>query len=667
MAVKHGSISGLTDSHQIGKILIDPKNPNVVFVAVLGHAYGPNEERGVFRSSDGGNSWQKVLYKDANTGAIDLAFGKDEQTIFASLWHTRRPPWNVYPPSYGPGSGLYKSTDGGNNWTQITNGFPSEGLGHIGIAVAPKNRNIVYALVDAKAGGMYRSDDEGLSWKYVTNDERIWARGWYFGGVTVDPKNSDIVYVCDITMYKSTDGGKTFLPFRGAPGGDDYHTLWISPNDSNVMIGGVDQGTIITLNGGQTWSSWYNQPTGQFYHAITDNRFPYWVYGAQQDSGAAGVPSRTVAKTDGINIMQFHEITAGYENGYIAPDPQDPDTIFGGSVVKLDLETEQTENIDPTFAYPDIYRQTWTLPLIFSPRDPNALYFSNQYLFRTNDKGKHWTLLSPDLTRKELTVPPNLDPSSAENSAIKEPRRGVIYAIAPSPMRDHLIWVGTDDGLIWITNDEGEHWQDITPKELTPWSKVGIIEASHFDADTAYVAIDRHRLDDYKPYIYKTQDAGKTWKLIADGIPDGHFVNVVREDEKKAHLLYAGTELGMYVSFDDGDHWQSLQFNLPTTSIRDIDVHDDDLVIGTHGRSFWIMDNITPLRQLDVPVQLPMHFFLNLLLHTESIFQALPAHHFQKMNRLHVNPPDGAIIDYYISKDVSSPITLEIFDQAESW
>jgi hypothetical protein len=349
---------------------------------------------------------------------------------------------------------------------------------------------------------MYRSDDEGLNWKYVSGDERIWARGWYFGGVTVDPKNSDIVYACDITMYKSTDGGKTFLPFRGAPGGDDYHTLWINPNDSNVMIAGVDQGTIITLNDGQTWSSWYNQPTGQFYHVITDNRFPYWVYGAQQDSGAAGVPSRTIAKTDGINIMQFHEITAGYENGYIAPDPQDPDIIFGGTVSKLDLRTEQTENIDPTFAYPDIYRQTWTLPLVFSPRDPNLLYFSNQYLFRTNDKGKHWTLLSPDLTRKELTVPPNLDPSSAENSAIKGPRRGVIYAIAPSPVRDHLIWVGTDDGLIWITKDEGEHWQDVTPKELTPWSKVGIIEASHFNADTAYVAIDRHRLDDYKPYVY---------------------------------------------------------------------------------------------------------------------------------------------------------------------
>ncbi len=305
-----------------------------------------------------------------------------------------------------------------------------------------------------------------------------------------------------------------------------------------------------------------------------------------------------------------------------------------------------------------------TLPLVFSPRDPNALYFSNQYLFRTNDKGKHWTLLSPDLTRKELTVPPNLDPSSAENSATKGSRRGVIYAIAPSPMRDHLIWVGTDDGLIWITNDEGEHWQNVTPKELTPWSKVGIIEASHFEPDTAYVTIDRHRLDDYKPYIYRTHDAGKTWKLIADGIPDGHFVNVVREDEKKPHLLYAGTELGMYVSFDDGDHWQSLQFNLPTTSIRDIDVHDDDLVIGTHGRAFWIMDNITPLRQLDAASTSPDAFLFQPAIAYRIHLSGFTGTPFPKDESIAENPPDGAIIDYYISKDVSSPVTLEIFDQA---
>jgi len=656
---------GLADSHQIGKILIDSKNPQVVFVAVLGHAYGPNEERGVFRSTDGGNSWQKILYKDANTGAIDLAFGKDEQTIFASLWQTRRPPWNVYPPSYGPGSGLYKSTDGGNHWTQITgNGFPSEGLGRIGIAVAPKNPNIVYALVDAKAGGMYRSDDEGVNWKHVSSDERIYSRGWYFGGVTIDPKNPDIVYVCDVTMYQSTDGGKIFSPFRGAPGGDDYHILWINPNDSNFMIAGVDQGTIITLNGGKTWSSWYNQPTGQFYHVITDNRFPYWVYGAQQDSGAAGVPSRTIDRTDGINIMQFHEITAGYENGYIAPDPVDPEIIFGGAVTKLDLRTEQTENVDPTFAYPDIYRQTWTLPLVFSPRDPNLLYFSNQYLFRTNDKGKHWTVLSPDLTRKELTIPPNLDPSSAQNSAIKEPRRGVIYAIAPSPVRDHLIWAGTDDGLIWITNDEGEHWQDVTPKELTPWSKVGIIEASHFDADTAYAAIDRHRLEDYKPYLYRTHDGGKTWKLIAEGIPDGEFVNVVREDEKKPHLLYAGTELGIYVSFDDGDHWQTLHSNLPVTSIRDIDVHDDDLVIGTHGRAFWIMDNITPLRQIDDVKASSDAFLYKPAMAYRIHLSGFTGSPLPKDESIALNPPDGAMIDYYIGKGVSSPVTLEILDQA---
>jgi len=653
---------GLEDSHQIGRILVDSHNPQVVFVAALGHAYGPNEQRGLFRSKDGGESWQKILYKDANTGAIDMTFGAKEQTIYVAMWQTRRPPWNVYPPSNGPGSGLFKSTDGGDHWSQIVgHGFPSEGLGRIGLAIAPSKPNRVYALVDAKAGGMYRSDDDGASWEYVTSDSRIWQRGWYFGGVTVDPKNPDVVFACNTAMYKSTDGGKTFLPFRGAPGGDDYHVLWIDPNDSNRMITGVDQGAVITYNGGRTWSSWYNQPIGQFYHGITDNRFPYWVYGAQQDSGAAGVPSRTTT-IDGINLTQFHEITAGGENGYIAPDPLDPEIIYGGTVVKFDRRTEQSEDINPTYAYPEIYRETWTLPLTFSPRNPRVLYFSNQYLFRTADAGKHWDLISPDLTRKELTVPPNLDPVTAEDSAIPGRRRGVIYAIAPSPLSDGMIWTGTDDGLIWLTTDEGKHWNDVTPPQLTPWSKVGIIEASRFNADIAYAAIDRHRLDDYKPYIYRTQDRGKSWTSIMNGIPDGHFVNVVREDRKKKGLLYAGTELGMYVSFDDGDHWQSLELNLPAVSVRDIDVHEDDLVIATHGRAFWIMDNITPLRQMEAAAGASV----------ATLFEPANAYRvhipdflgtpFPKDEPMAPNPPYGAMIDYYLAEDLTSPVSIQIFD-----
>lgn len=653
---------GLIDSHQIGRILVDPRDPNLVFVAALGHAYGANEERGVFRSSDGGVTWQKILYRDADTGAIDLAFGEDQKILYAALWQTRRPPWNVYPPSRGPGAGLYKSTDGGGTWTQLTgHGFPSEGLGRIGLAVAPGSPGRVYAIVDAKDGGLYRSDDSGATWTHASNDPRIVERGWYFGSITVDPRNADIVYACDIAMYQSVDGGKTFLPLRGAPGGDDYHALWIDPDDSRRMITGADQGAVITLNGGLTWSSWHNQPIGQFYHVITDHQFPYRVYGAQQDSGAASVPSRTTTH-NGINMMQFHEVTAGGENGYIAPDPLNPAIIYGGTVSKLDMSTEQTENVDPTLAYPEIYRSVWTLPLVFSPRDPHLLYFANQYLFRTADGGRHWALLSPDLTREQLTVPANLDPVTAEDTETKGPRRGVIYAIAPSPLVDHLIWTGTDDGLIWLTRDEGAHWQNVTPPSLTPWSKVGIIEASHFNADTAYVAVDRHRLDDYKPCIYRTRDGGKSWTLIAGGIPDGHFVNVVREDPRKQGLLYAGTELGVFVSFNDGDNWQPLQLNLPATSVRDIEVHEDDLVIATHGRAFWILYNMTPLRQFDEqPAQADVRLF-----QPATAYRVHPAGFtgtpLPKDEPMAQNFPFGAVVDYFLKTDVDS-VSLDILTE----
>lgn len=653
---------GLVDSHQIGRILVDPHNPDLLFVAALGHAYGANEERGVFRSTDGGASWQKILYKDADTGAIDLAFGEDSKTMYAAMWQTRRPPWNVYPPSNGPGAGLYKSVDGGNTWTQLTgHGFPSEGLGRIGIAAAPADPKRIYAIVDAKAGGLYRSDDSGANWSYVSNDSRIFERGWYFGGITVDPKNSDVVYSCDVAMYKSVDGGKTFLPLRGAPGGDDYHALWIDPDDSSRMITGADQGAVVTLNGGLTWSSWHNQATGQFYHVITDHQFPYRVYGAQQDSGAAAVPSRTT-NFNGMNMMQFREVTAGGESGNIAPDPLNPEIIYGGKVAKLDTRTEQTEDVDPTFAYPEIYRSEWTLPLIFSPRDPRVLYFANQVLFSTSDGGRHWKLLSSDLTREQLTIPPNLDPVTAVDTETRGPRRGVIYAIAPSPIRDHLIWTGTDDGLIWLTLDEGAHWQNVTPAALTPWSKVGILEASHFNADTAYAAIDRHRLDDYKPYIYRTRDAGRSWTLIAGGIPDGSFVNVVREDPKKAGLLYAGTELGMYISFNDGDSWQPLQLNLPTTSVRDIDVHEDDLVIATHGRAFWILDDIAPLRRFDD--RTPQTDVL--LFEPPTAYRVHPAGFtgtpLPRDEPMAQNFPFGAVIDYFLKNDVAN-ITLDIVNE----
>jgi photosystem II stability/assembly factor-like uncharacterized protein len=650
---------GLADSQQIGRILIHPDNPDVVYVAALGHPYGPNAERGVFRSRDGGKTWQRILSRNDNdTGAIDLAFAPDNpNTIYAALWQTRRTPWSIYPPSNGPGSGLFKSTDGGDHWSEIKgNGFPAK-PGRIGIAVAPSKPSRVYAVVDAPEGGMYRSDDAGATWTRASSDARIWGRGWYFGGVNVEPENPDVVYSININVYRSDDGGKTFIPVKGAPGGDDYHQLWIDPHHPQRRILGVDQGCVVSVDNGKTWSSWFNQPTGQFYHVITDNQFPYWVYGAQQDSGAASIPSRT-STIDGISMPNFREITAGGESDNIAPDPKDPDIIYGSRVEKLDLRTMQTRSVDPTLAYPANDRRTWTLPLTFSYRDPRVLYFSNQRLFRTDDGGEHWTVISPDLTREDPGAPPNLDPATAAlRPAASGTRFGVIYAIAPSRTRDGEIWVGTDDGLVWRTRDEGAHWQNVTPPALTPWSKVGIIETSHFDGETAYVAVDRHRLDDFKPYLYRTHDGGQHWELIASGL--GAFVNAVREDPVRRGLLYAATERGMYVSFDDGNAWQPLQLNLPVTSVRDIDVHGDDLVIATHGRAFWVLDNITPLRQNVAST--PFLFKpATAVRERPAGFTGSP---MPKDEPMAPNPPFGAAIDYALKATPAQPVTLEILDE----
>jgi photosystem II stability/assembly factor-like uncharacterized protein len=661
---KHWSHIGLEDSRQIASVLVDPRDPNVVFAASLGHAYGPNAERGVFRSRDGGTSWRKVLFKNDDTGAIDLAFKPgDPDTLYAALWQTRRPPWSVYPPSSGPGSGLYVSHDGGEHWSQLQgNGFAKH-PGRIGIAVAPSEPERVYALVDAPAGegGLYRSDDGGAHWKHLTSDPRIWQRGWYFCRLTVDPKNADRVYVMNTIVLRSDDGGKKFIALKGDPTGDDFHQMWIDPTDADRQILGVDQGALITLNGGKTWSSWYNQPTAQIYHVSTDNRFPYWVYGAQQDSGAVALPSRT-GNGDGITMEQFHEVTAGGESDMIAPDPDDPDIVYGGRVDKLDTRTEQTRSVDPTLAYPAAhYRAAWTLPLAFSKRDHKVLYFANQRLFRTNDGGEHWAPISPDLTREDAGVPANLDAPTAADDNHLDKRRGVIYTIAPSPLDAKALWVGTDDGLVWRSNDEGTHWQPVTPQALTPWSKVAGIEPSHFDPDTAYLAIDRHRLDDDTPYLYRTTDGGKTWMRIDAGIPRDSFVNVVREDPQRRGLLYAGTERGMYVSFDDGAHWQALQQNLPMTSVRDIDVHGDDLVIATHGRGFWIMDNVSALRQMaglhaDTATLFKPAVAIRVRL---ASFTGTP---LPKDEPMAANPPDGAMIDYVLPTAVKGAVTLTVFD-----
>ena len=507
---------GLSDTRQIGRILVDPSDPNLVFVAALGHGYGPNAERGVFRSKDGGKSWTKVLYRDADTGAIDLDFQPgNARTILAALWQTRRPPWNVYPPSNGPGSGLFRSEDGGDTWEQVTVGLPTEKPGRMRVAFAPSSPKRVYVIADAKEGGLFVSEDAGLTFKKASGDPRIWGRGWYFAGVTVDPKDPDVVYACNTALFKSTDGGKTFLPWKGAPGGDDYHRLWIDPPDVRRMVVASDQGTVVTVDGGRTWSSWYNQPTAQFYHVATDDRFPYWIYGAQQDTGAAATPVRTDYRS--ITQRDWKEIAAGGENGYIQPDPSDPDLVWGGSVARFHWKTLQYQNVDPTLAVPGEYRGEWTLPLAISPRDPKSVYFGNQFLWKTVDGGRHWTKASPDLTREDAGIPSNLDAVTAEDSAVKGSRRSVIYAIAPSPLEADRVWCGTDDGLVWLTKDDGAHWENVTPKALTPWSKVAILEASHFDAGTVYAAVDRHRIDDVDPYLYRTRDGGKSLEPDREG------------------------------------------------------------------------------------------------------------------------------------------------------
>jgi photosystem II stability/assembly factor-like uncharacterized protein len=653
---------GLTDSQQIARIVIDPANPDLVYVAALGHPYGPNAERGVFRSKDGGATWQRILSRNdsdgANTGAVDLAFEPgNPRVIYAALWQTRRTPWSVYPPSNGPGSGLFKSTDGGDTWNELRgNGLP-EKFGRIGVAVAPSKPSRVYAVIDSDPnGGVYRSDDSGATWTRAGSDSRVWSRGWYFGEIRVEPDNADVVYSLNVNVYRSEDAGKTWIPIKGAPGGDDYHALWIDPQHPERRILGVDQGCVVSVNGGRTWSSWYNQPTGQFYHVVTDDRFPYWVYGAQQDSGAAGIPSRTNV-IDGINITEFREITAGGESDNIAPDPKDPNVLYGGRVERLDTRTHQTQSVDPTLQYPGNDRRTWTLPLVFSHRDPKVLYFGNQRVYRTADGGNHWSVISPDLTREHPATPANLDAVTAALHQGTGERRGVVYTIAPSRRADRDLWAGTDDGQIWRTRDEGAHWTNITPAALTAWSKVGTIETSHFDAETAYAAVDRHRLDDFRPYVYRTHDGGKHWQSVADGIPNGSFVNVVREDSGTRGLLYVGTEKGMYVSFDDGDHWQSLQKNLPVTSVRDIDVHGNDLVIATHGRAFWIMDNVSPLREASTTTAAPFLFKpATAVRERPAGFTGTP---MPKDEAMASNPPAGAAIDYIAN---GTPVAIEIYD-----
>ncbi|HEX3024131.1 MAG TPA: hypothetical protein VHP12_02875 [Chitinophagaceae bacterium] len=652
---------GLDDGQQIGGIAIDPTDENKVFVAVLGHPYGPNTTRGIYRTTNGGKTWDKVLYKDENTGAVQVSIDpKNPNIIYADMWAGRQGPWENGAWD-GPESGLYKSVDGGNTWKKLINGLPTvaQGLGRIGFCIAPSNPNRLYATVDAgNYGGMYRSDDGGENWKSMSNDGRYWGRGSDFAEVKVDPKNEDIVYTANVVVWKSKDGGNTWKDFRGAPGGDDYHRIWINPDNSNIILIAADQGAIITVNGGETFSSWYNQPTAQFYHVSTDNAFPYNVYGAQQESGSVGIASRG---NDGqITFREWHPV-AVEEYGYVAADPLDPNIIYGGKITKYDKRTGQVQNIAPEAIGSGKYRFVRTAPVLFSPIDPKTLFFAGNVLFKTNNGGHSWQIISPDLTRESYEIPASVGIYTTDEMK-KMPRRGVIYTVAPSPKDINTIWCGTDDGYIQVTKDGGKNWKNVTPNSIASWSKISIMEASHFDANVAYAAVNRIRCNDMHPHIYKTKDGGISWKEIVNGLPDDP-INSVKEDPQTKGLLFAGSERAVYVSFDDGEHWQTLQLNMPCTSIRDLVIKDDDLVVGTHGRSFWILDNITSLRQLTKTIAKSDAILFKPQNAIRIRWNTNPDTPLPQEEPGGENPPDGAIIDYYLKENAKDIITLEIKDE----
>lgn len=656
-------LAQLRDTQQITAIVVHPRDPRLLFVAALGHPYGPNSERGVFRSRDGGQTFERVLFVNENTGAADITMDPENpEVLYAAMWQARQGPWENGD-FRGAGTGLFKSTDGGTTWRPLTKGLPSweQGrLGRIGVTVAPTLPSRLYAVVEARDGeGIYRSDDAGESWYRVNSDPRVVARPSDAADIQVHPTKPDVVFVPTIVAWKSTDGGKTFTAFRGAPGGDDYQELWINPQNPDVMAMSSDQGAVISLNGGDSWSSWYNQPTAAFYHVSTDNAFPYRVCGGQQESGSACIASRG---DDGqITFREWHPVGVE-EYGYVAPDPLNPDIVYGGKVSRYDRRTGQVQQVGPKALRSADYRVVRTQPVLFSPVNPRKLFFASNVLWQTVDGGQQWTQVSPDLTRERWDVPANVGVYRGTPEAAVT-RRGVIYTIAPSPLDEKTIWVGTDDGLVHVTRDSGAHWSDVTPPALGPWWKVSLMDASHVDANAAYAAVNTIRLDDLRPHIFRTRDGGKTWTEIVAGIPDGGIINVVREDPKQRGLLFAGSEQAVYVSFDDGDHWQSLRVNMPATSIRDLVVKDDDLVVGTHGRSFWILDDITPLRQIAAGA----------LARATHLFEPQAAWRWRFNTNTDTplppdepagqNPADGALIHYRLSGPAQE-VALEVLDAA---
>ena len=653
---------GLKDTRQIARIAVDPKNADVALVAAFGHAFGPNQERGVFRTTDGGKTWAKTLFKDENTGAIDVVMDPhNPNLVFAAMWQARRQPWNFS--SGGPGSGLYRSEDGGVTWKQLQgHGLPDGMLGRIGVAISGADSSRVYAVIENKDnGGIYRSEDGGEQWTRVNDDGRFRQRAWYFSNIYADPKAPDTVYVLNTGAFKSVDGGKTFNLLPGRHG--DHHGLWIDPENPQRLGNANDGGVAVSMDGGKTWTTQQNQPTAQFYHVAVDNAFPYHIYGAQQDNSNVCIASRT---DTGVIEQRDWYPAGGGECGFVIPDPRDWHVIYSNSegfLNRYDKTREQAQDLSVLpldnsghGAADNIHRFQWVSPFFLSPHNPDTLYTAGEAVFRSTDHGQSWTQISPDLTRNDKTKqqpsggPIQLDITSVEYY-------DTVFALAESPKQKGMIWAGTDDGLVHLTTDDGAHWANVSPK-MPEWSTVDLIEASPHDANTAYVAVDRHKLDDIKPYIYKTADAGKTWTAITNGIPEGAVVHAVREDPKRRGMLYAGTELGVFTSFDDGAHWQPLQLNLPVSPVHDLVVKDDDLVVATHGRAFWVLDNLTPLRQANP--QLAQSD--SVLYQPQTALLLNYPTEFDKRQPVGENPPAGAMIDYYFKAAPKDEVTMDILD-----
>jgi photosystem II stability/assembly factor-like uncharacterized protein len=667
-AGKTWSHVGLRDGGQIGRIRVDPRDPDRAWVAVLGHAFGPNPDRGVYRTTDGGATWERVLHVSDRAGAVDLALDPgNPRILFAAIWETVRRPWTL--DSGGEESGLYRSTDGGDTWEELTNGLPEGLKGRIGVTVSAAQPGRVWTLVEAEEGGLFRSDDGGDSFRRINDNRNLRQRAWYYTHIFADPRDPETVYVLNVGMYRSTDGGKSFTIIRGPH--SDHHDLWIDPDRPEVMINGNDGGATVTVTGGRTWSTQANQPTAEFYRVSADDRFPYRVYGAQQDNSTVSIASRTASS--GITVRNWYPVGGG-ESGYVVPDPADPEIVYagsyGGTITRYDHRTRQSRNI---LAYPQLalgqaprdlmYRFQWNAPILVSSHDPAVLYHAANVIFRSTDEGHRWEAISPDLTRDDIDKQDySGGPITWDNTGVEV--YGTVFALEQSLHEAGVLWAGTDDGRVHLSRDGGESWNEITPEAMPEWGQVNMIELSAHAPGRAFLAVTRYRMDDFTPYVFRTDDYGATWTRIADGsngIPDDHFVRVVREDPDRRGLLYAGTEFGAFVSFDDGSHWQSIQLDLPATPITDMVVKDGDLVVATQGRAFWILDDLTPLHQLDDEIAAA----------SVHLFRPRDAYRFRggdgfggAARAVGQNPPNGTVLHYLLAETPDTEVVLEILDDS---